>query len=68
MLVDGFDRFRGQFQRYPLIFLGDKEALFLEIWIKSALRLVVRVRNVVSNLRPLSRYLTNSRHMFSSLI
>jgi hypothetical protein len=62
MLIDGFNCFRTQFQRDPLILLRDKETFFLKIRVKSAFGLVISVGNIVSNLRPFSSYLTNSRH------
>ncbi len=62
VLVDSLDRFRRQLQGYPLVFLRNEETLLLKIGVKSALSLVIRVGNIVSYLRSLSSYLTNSCH------
>src|SRR5690606_18910173 len=48
--------------RDPLVFLRNIKALLLQVRVKLALRLVIRVGNVVPNLRSLAGYLTNSCH------
>ena len=63
MLVDGLDRLGRHLQRDPLVFFRNEKALFLKIWVESTLRLVVRVRNIVTYLRSFSGYLTNSCHI-----
>lgn len=48
ILVDGANGAGSYFQRNPSIFLGNIEALLLQVRIKLALRLVVGVRHVVA--------------------
>ena len=62
VLVDGADSASSYFQRYPRIFLGDVEALLLQIRVEFAFGLIVSVRHVVAYAGTLAGQITNSGH------
>lgn len=68
MLVNGLNRLGGQLQRNPLVLFGNEKALFLQVRVEPALGLIVRVGDVIPNLRPFSGDLTNSSHNAALLI
>lgn len=60
--VDGFNGRGGYFQSDPFALLGDKKALRLQVRVEPALRLVIRVGNLVSSARTLSCDFANPGH------
>ena len=62
MPVDGLDRLGRKLKRDPLVLFRNEKALFLKVRVEPTLRLIIRVGYIVTRLRSLSGYLTNSRH------
>ena len=63
ILIDGSQHLRRNFQSDPFVLFWNIESLCLKIWIKSSLRLVVCVRNVVPYSWSLTWNLTNFWHV-----
>src|SRR5215831_10983297 len=62
LLVDRAQRRIGEAQAHPAVLAFDPEPAPLQVGQEAPLRLVVRVRNVVSDLGGLAGHLTHSSH------
>jgi len=62
--ADGADSGSTHFERDPFTRFRHEELLRLQVGIKTALRLAVRVRHVVARQRLFARQITNFRHDF----
>ena len=67
-LIDAAHRMGRYFERNPLVFLRNEEALLLQVGQETALGLTVGVRNRVAGHRALTGKLTNFRHCSFLLI